>query len=51
VAPAGLRTGTVLVSAGVIAALLVVTGFASQPATPPVVVAHLDGPVDPVSAG
>ena len=34
-----------------IAALLVVTGFASQPSTAPVVVAHLDGAVDPVTAG
>jgi membrane-bound serine protease (ClpP class) len=51
VAAAGLRTGIVLASAGVIAALLVVTGFASQPSTSPVVVAHLDGAVDPVTAG
>jgi len=35
----------------VIAALLVVTGFASQPSTPPVVLAHLDGAVDPVTSG
>ena len=50
-APAGLRTGTALASAGVIAALLVVTGFASQPSAAPVIVAHLDGAVDPVTAG
>src|SRR5579859_3028681 len=35
----------------VIAALLVVTGSASQPSTPPVVLAHLDGAVDPVTSG
>jgi membrane-bound serine protease (ClpP class) len=49
VGAAGLRT--VLAGVGAFAALLVVTGFASQPSTSPVIEAHLVGAVDPVTAG